>query len=70
MSNLIPFQEMQSMAQALAVSGLFGFKRPEEAMALMLVAQAEGRHPAIVARDYHIINGKPEQAETPRPVRP
>lgn len=59
MSNLIPFQEMQSMAQALAVSGLFGFKRPEEAMALMLVAQAEGRHPAIVARDYHIINGKP-----------
>jgi hypothetical protein len=59
MSNLIPFQEMQHMAQAISVSGLFGFKKPEEALALMLIAQAEGRHPAIVARDYHLIQGKP-----------
>lgn len=59
MSNLIPYQEMSQMAQAIAQSGLFGFKRPEEALALMLVAQAEGRHPALVARDYHIISGKP-----------
>jgi len=25
----------------------------------MLVAQAEGMHPAIAARDYHVINGRP-----------
>lgn len=28
-------------------------------MALMLIAQAEGSHPAIAARDYHIIQGRP-----------
>jgi hypothetical protein len=28
-------------------------------MALMLIAQAEGLHPAIAARDYHVINGRP-----------
>jgi hypothetical protein len=59
MTQVIPFSEMQAMAQAISVSGLFGFKRPEEALALMLIAQAEGRHPAIVARDYHLIQGKP-----------
>jgi hypothetical protein len=47
------------MAKTISSSGLFGIKRPEEALALMLVAQAEGRHPAIVARDYHIIEGRP-----------
>lgn len=59
MSVLIPFEEMKSMAHVLCQSGLFGLKKPEEAMALMLIAQAEGRHPAIVARDYHIISGRP-----------
>jgi len=57
--NIIPFSEMAQMAQVLCQSGLFGIKRQEEALALMLIAQAEGRHPAIVARDYHIISGKP-----------
>jgi hypothetical protein len=28
-------------------------------MALMLIAQAEGLHPAIAARDYHVINNRP-----------
>jgi hypothetical protein len=28
-------------------------------MALMLIAQAEGYHPAIAARDYHVIQGRP-----------
>jgi hypothetical protein len=35
------------------------FKRQEQAFALMLIAQAEGMHPAIAARDYHIIQGRP-----------
>ena len=56
---LIPIADMQTMAEALARSGLFGMKRPEEALALMIVAQAEGRHPGSVAAEYHIIQGRP-----------
>jgi hypothetical protein len=43
------------MASAIAKSGLFGMKTPDQALALMLIAQAEGMHPAIAARDYHVI---------------
>jgi hypothetical protein len=46
------------MGLALAKSGLFGMKAPEQAIALMLVAQAEGQHPATIAQDYDIIQGK------------
>lgn len=59
MSNLIPVSDIQTMAVAVAKSGLFGVKTADEAMALMLVAQAEGSHPAIAARDYHVIQGRP-----------
>jgi hypothetical protein len=58
MTQLITFQDMQGMAQAIAKSGLFGMKTPEQALALMLIAQAEGKHPGIVARDYHVIQGR------------
>jgi hypothetical protein len=47
------------MAQAVASSGLFGIKTADQALALMLIAAAEGRHPALAARDYDIINGRP-----------
>jgi hypothetical protein len=56
---LIPVTDMQVMAGAIAKSGLFGIKTTEQAFALMLIAQAENRHPATVARDYDIINGRP-----------
>ena len=59
MSNIIPFQDMQSMAVAIAKSGLFGMKSENEVLALMAVAQAEGLHPATAARDFHIIQGRP-----------
>ncbi len=55
----MPFGEMQQLASAIARSGLFGIKTPDQAIALMALAQAEGRHPATVARDYHIIGGSP-----------
>jgi hypothetical protein len=58
MSNLIPYEHVQSMALAMAKSGLFGMKTPEQALALMLVAQAEGQHPATIAQDYDIIQGR------------
>lgn len=56
---LVPIQDIEKMAVAIAKSGLFGMKTPEQAVALMLIAQAEGMHPAIAARDYHVIQGRP-----------
>lgn len=56
--NIVPVQDIQTMAEAVAKSKLFGVKTVEEAMSLMLIAQAEGMHPASAARDYHIIQGK------------
>ena len=56
---LISVDQVERMALAVAKSGLFGVKTPDQAMALMLIAQAEGMHPAIAARDYHVINGRP-----------
>lgn len=58
MNDLIPMADLEKMAAAFAKSKLFGAKTPEEALSLMLVAQAEGMHPASAARDYHIIQGK------------
>lgn len=52
------FSDMQLMAESIARSGLFGVKSPDHALALMLVAQAEGMHPATVTQDYDIIQGK------------
>lgn len=57
--TLYSVNDIRSMSEAIAKSGLFGMKKPEEAMALMLIAQAEGQHPALAARDYNIIQGKP-----------
>lgn len=59
MNNLIPVSDVQTMAIAVAKSGLFGMKTPEQALALMLVAQSEGLHPARAALEYHIIQGRP-----------
>lgn len=58
-NELVPYSDMEKMAQAIARSGLFGIKTPDQAIALMVIAQAEGLHPGIVARDYHIIQGRP-----------
>jgi hypothetical protein len=61
MSNalaMIPLNDIQVMADAMAGSGLFGMKSPVQAMALMLVAQSEGQHPATIAQDYDVIQGK------------
>lgn len=56
---LIPVQDVERMATAIAKSQLFGLKTPEQAMALMFIAQAQGRHPASVAMEYDIIQNKP-----------
>ena len=59
MTALVPISDIERMATAVAKSGLFGIKTSEQGVALMLIAQAEGLHPAIAARDYHVIQGRP-----------
>ena len=59
MSNIVPLQDIQAMAEVAATSKMFGFKNPQEAMAIMLLCQAEGLHPAIAMRDYHVIQNRP-----------
>lgn len=54
-----PIETLERMAQAVAKSQLFGMKSPEQALALMLIAQAEGQHPATITQDYDIIQGRP-----------
>jgi hypothetical protein len=58
-TEVFPMQQLERMATAVAKSQLFGCKSVDQAMALMLLAQAEGMHPALAARDYHIINNRP-----------
>lgn len=53
--------DIELMARAIAGSKLFGIQSPEQALALCLIAQSEGRHPASAAQDYHIIQGKPSK---------
>ena len=59
MSNIVPFQDMQQMAEVAAGSKMFGFKNPQEALAIMLLCQGENMHPAVAMRDYHVIQGRP-----------
>jgi len=50
---------MQEMAKIGVESNFFGIKKPTEALALMLIAQSEGKHPATVFSQYHVIQGRP-----------
>ena len=59
MNNLVPLQDITQMAEVAAGSKMFGFKNPQEAMAIMLLCQAENLHPAVAMRDYHVIQGRP-----------
>jgi hypothetical protein len=58
-TTTLAYAEMERLAAAIAKSGLFGMKTPEQALVLMSIAQAEGRHPALAARDYDVIQGRP-----------
>ena len=51
--------DIERVARAIAMGGLFGSSDPNAVLTLCLLAQAEGQHPAVVFRDYHIIQGKP-----------
>lgn len=51
--------EIERMSKVIAASKLFGITSPDQAASLLLISYAEGRHPALAALDYHIIQGKP-----------
>lgn len=53
--------DMKFLAESIVKSNLFGIKKFEEAIVLMAISQAEGRHPALAARDYDIIQGRPSK---------
>ena len=54
-------RDLDMMADAVVNSHLFGITSKPQALTLMLLAQAEGRHPVLAARDYHIIEGRPSK---------
>lgn len=55
----LSFSEKEKLAVAIAKSNLFGMKTPEQALVLMALCEAEGMHPVIAVRDFHIIQGRP-----------
>jgi hypothetical protein len=56
-----PLAEIERMGKHVFESGLFGAKSVSQAVALLMLADAEGVHPMVAARDYHIIDGKPSK---------
>ena len=52
-------QDLILMSKAFADSGMFGIKNQAQALTLLLLAQADGIHPAKAMMEYHVINGKP-----------
>ena len=51
--------EIERVALAIANGKLFGSNDPNAVLTLCFLAYAEGQHPAVVFRDYHIIKGRP-----------
>lgn len=58
-TTALTLTEMQAYAKSIVASGFCGFTKAEEVVTLALIAQEEGRSIGSVARDYHIIKGKP-----------
>ena len=51
--------DMERMALAIAKSGLFGMKSPEQALALGLLAVSENKPFASICAEYDVIQGRP-----------
>lgn len=59
MSNIIPFEQQRTLAQAFVQSKLFGVQNEAQALALMALCEAEGMHPARAVQEFHIVQGRP-----------
>lgn len=58
--QVLSYNEVKALANDVAKSRLFpAFGNPEQAMVLMMVAQAEGCHPITATQRYDVIQGKP-----------
>jgi hypothetical protein len=55
----ISLPDLQTMAKSIADSKMFGVTNEAQALSLMLLCQAEGLHPVLALRRYHIIENKP-----------
>jgi len=53
------FKVLEQIADRIHKSGLFGFRKPEEALTLMLLSLDEGVNPIRAIREYHILQGRP-----------
>lgn len=50
---------IERAAEYVVQSKLFGVRTREEAVVLMLLAQAEGMHPVQAMTEYYVVNGRP-----------
>ena len=55
--QIVSFQDLRVMAEDVHKSGMLGTKNVEQAIVIMGICQAEGIHPLMVTRRYHIIEG-------------
>ncbi len=56
---IVPYEDICRMAEDVAASGMFGERDPNKVRTIMLLAQAEGLHPAAGLTTYHIMHGRP-----------
>ena len=56
---IVGLNQLEKAADYVVKSGLFGVTKKEQAVALMLLAQAEGMHPMRAIQEYHIMQGRP-----------
>ena len=52
-------RDLCEMAQAFAYSRMFGVKDEHQALSLLMIAQANGQHPAKAMQDYDVIHNRP-----------
>jgi hypothetical protein len=57
-NDIMSFEQVEKLAKAMSASRLFpSAQTPENALALMLLCQSEGIHPAQAVRRFHVIKG-------------
>lgn len=61
MGAMVSFADVERMAEEMAAAKLFGQQTKQQILSLMLIAQANGQHPAAAARDYDVIKGRPSK---------
>lgn len=58
-ADILSFEQVEKLAKAMSASRLFpSAQTPENALALMLLCQSEGIHPAQAVRRFHVIKGQ------------